>query len=125
MGIQTDATGQPGYTGTEVSANAAGGDGRRATRPRPTRRPTTSRCSRSLACDPNVRVINLFHLVDEPNLAGWQSGLYWVGTTGAGAEAVRRPSSPGWLAQTGGACQGKPVAVAPGAPLTLADARKK
>ena len=29
-----------------------------------------------LACDPNVRVINLFHLVDEPNLAGWQSGLY-------------------------------------------------
>ena len=32
-----------------------------------------------LACDPNVRVINLFHLVDEPNLAGWQSGLYWVG----------------------------------------------
>ena len=25
MGIQTDASGQPGYTGTEVSANAAGG----------------------------------------------------------------------------------------------------
>ena len=34
-----------------------------------------------LSCDPNVRVINIFHLVDEPNLAGWQSGLYWVGTT--------------------------------------------
>ena len=30
-----------------------------------------------LACDPNVRVLNIFHLVDEPSLAGWQSGLYW------------------------------------------------
>ena len=43
-----------------------------------------------LSCDPNVRVINFFHLVDEPNLAGWQSGLYWVGRPDADREAVRR-----------------------------------
>ena len=89
MGIQTDASEQPGYGGVEVSANSAGGMVGQ-TRPRPTRRATTSRCSSSLACDPNVRVINIFHLVDEPNLAGWQSGLYWVGTTRPGAEAVGR-----------------------------------
>ncbi len=33
-----------------------------------------------LACDPNVRLVNIFHLVDEPDLAGWQSGLFEVGT---------------------------------------------
>ena len=111
MGIQTDAAGQPGYSGHRGERERGRRRGRRSSRPRPTRRPATSRCSTLLACDPNVRVLNLFHLVDEPNLAGWQSGLYWVGTTGAGRQAVRRRSSPAGCAQTGGACQGKPVPV--------------
>ena len=28
-----------------------------------------------MACDPNVAVFNIFHLVDETSLPGWQSGL--------------------------------------------------
>jgi hypothetical protein len=31
-----------------------------------------------VACDPNVALYNIFHLVDEPALAGWQSGLELV-----------------------------------------------
>jgi hypothetical protein len=31
-------------------------------------------------CQPNVRAIMLFHSVDEPGLAQWQSGLYYAGT---------------------------------------------
>jgi hypothetical protein len=30
------------------------------------------------ACDPNVALYNIFHLVDEPALSGWQSGLELV-----------------------------------------------
>ena len=29
-------------------------------------------------CQPNVRGLILFHLADEPALAGWQSGIYYV-----------------------------------------------
>jgi hypothetical protein len=32
-------------------------------------------------CQPNVRAIMLFHTVDEQAHAGWQSGLYYAGTT--------------------------------------------
>jgi hypothetical protein len=28
-----------------------------------------------VACDPSIKVVNLFHLVDESDLGGWQSGL--------------------------------------------------
>ncbi len=115
MGIQTDATGQPGYTGTEVSANAAGGmvgadasQGYQATYYR--------EMLALLSCDPNVRVIDLFHLVDEPSLAGWQSGLYWVGATGPVPKQSAGVVS-GWLSQTGGSCQGKLVPWHPAAPL--------
>ncbi len=121
MGIQTDATGQPGYTGTEVSANAAGGmvgadasQGYQATYYR--------EMLALLSCDPNVRVIDLFHLVDEPSLAGWQSGLYWVGTTGPVPKQSAGVVS-GWLAQTGGNCRGKMVPWYPAAPLTPAKAK--
>jgi len=34
-------------------------------------------------CQPNVRAIMLFHTIDEQALAGWQSGLYYAGTTTA------------------------------------------
>ena len=67
-----------------------------------------------LACDPNVRVINLFRLVDEPNLAGWQSGLYWVGN---GIPVAKQSATmvAAWMAQTHGACQGKRRALEAGA----------
>jgi hypothetical protein len=32
-------------------------------------------------CQPNVRGLFLFHSVDEPNLTGWQSGLYYADDT--------------------------------------------
>ena len=32
-------------------------------------------------CQPNVQALMLFHVVDEKELAGWQSGLYYAGST--------------------------------------------
>lgn len=41
-------------------------------------------------CQPNVRGILLFHVVDEPGLPQWQSGLYYVdGTAKSSRAAVR------------------------------------
>ena len=122
MGIQTNASGQPGYTGTEVSANAAGGMvGQYASE---TYQATYYKQMLALlACDPNVRVINLFHLVDEPSLAGWQSGLYWVGTDGPVAKQSAAAVST-WLGTTGGACQGKMVPWRPAPPALTAGTKK-
>jgi hypothetical protein len=36
-------------------------------------------------CQPNVRALMLFHTVDEADLAGWQSGLYYANSTTAKA----------------------------------------
>jgi hypothetical protein len=45
------------------------------------------------ACDPHVSSLNLFHLVDEPDRAGFQSGLYGLGyARRPAAEVVRRAS---------------------------------
>ena len=104
MGIQTNEAASPGYAGTEVSANAAGGmignDASQAYQASYYAQMLTT-----LSCDPNVRVLNIFHLVDEPNLAGWQSGLYEVGTgTPVAKQSAQMLQS--WLAKTGGACQG-------------------
>ena len=80
-GIQTASTGMPGYTGTEVSAGASGGVfGTFATPAYQAQ--WYSQMLNLVACDPNVRVVNIFHLVDESNLAGWQSGLYYYSPTG-------------------------------------------
>jgi hypothetical protein len=55
-----------------------------------------------LACDPNVAFVNIFHLIDESALEGWQSGLYYADQTPKrSAQTVED-----WLAQTGGACMG-------------------
>ncbi len=122
MGIQTDATGQPGYSGVEVSANAAGGMvGADASQAYQATYYTET--LNLLACDPNVRLVNIFHLVDEPLLAGWQSGLYWVGTTAPvpkeSAGAVRS-----WITATGGACRGSTTPWRPAA-LTPPPGKKK
>jgi hypothetical protein len=122
MGIQTDATGRDGYVGVETSANPAGGmvgaDASEAYQATYYRQMLAL-----LACDPNVRLVDIFHLVDEPNLAGWQSGLYWLGPTGPipkqSAQVVQS-----WIAATGGACQGKVVPWRPAA-LTPPKAKKK
>jgi hypothetical protein len=101
VGIQTDNSGKAGYTGTETSGDANGG----------VRGETATEAFQSswylqmlnyVACDPNIKVVNLFHLVDESDLGGWQSGLYYVGY-GAKASAAAVSS---WIAQTSGNCTG-------------------
>jgi hypothetical protein len=56
-------------------------------------------------CDPSVRLLSFFHLVDEPDLNRWQSGL-------ERADGSRRPAYDAvknTLAKTHGNCQGTPV----------------
>jgi hypothetical protein len=56
-------------------------------------------------CDPSVRMLSFFHLVDELDLDRWQSGL-------ERADGSHRPSYDSvkqTIAQTHGNCQGQPV----------------
>jgi hypothetical protein len=105
VGIQTAQAGLPGYYGVKAAADAAGGVvGSFATQSY--QAAWYRRMLGLLACDPNVRIVNIFKLVDEPDLAGWQSGLFEDSPTGTpipkqSAQAVRA-----WIAATGGACQG-------------------
>jgi len=101
VGVQTDSTGHAGYVGTETSANAAGGViGQFATEGY--QAGWYLQMLNLVACDPNVRVLNIFHLVDEASLPGWQSGLYYVDRTPKqSASAVHD-----WIASTGESCQG-------------------
>ena len=116
MGIQTSEPNMLGYQGVETSANAAGGMiGQFASQAY--QATYYEQMLQLLACDPNVRVVNIFHLVDEPNLSGWQSGLFFFGDP----KPIAKESASvvaGWISQTGGACQGKmapwyPVALTP------------
>jgi hypothetical protein len=55
-----------------------------------------------IACDPSVRSLLFFHLIDDPNLDRWQSGLIR-------ADGTKRPSYESvkaTVARTGGACAG-------------------
>ena len=64
-----------------------------------------SQIIRSLACDPSVRMVSFFHLIDETPLDRWQSGL-------ERADGSHRPSYDSVkqaIAQTGGNCLGKAV----------------
>jgi hypothetical protein len=48
---------------------------------------------RLVACQENVRMLLLFHVLDEPRLEGWQSGVYWAdGTPKPSLQAVRDAS---------------------------------
>jgi hypothetical protein len=59
-----------------------------------------------LTCDRSVRALNFFHLMDEPNLKSWQSGLQRIDLTHRPSyDAVKQT-----LIDTGGNCQGTPVA---------------
>jgi hypothetical protein len=59
----------------------------------------------AVACDPTVRMLSFFHLIDETDLDRWQSGL-------ERADGSRRPSYDRvkqTLAQNNGTCQGRPT----------------
>src|SRR5262249_27007155 len=78
-GVQTVTRGNANF-GTEVSATPAGGVvGKWATE--------TYQSSwyvqmlDLVACDPNVHLVNIFHLLDDVDLAAWQSGLYYADQT--------------------------------------------
>ncbi len=120
VGIQTASTGRAGYVGIETSATSAGGVlGQYATEAYQSS--WYLQMLNLVACDPNVRIVDIYHLIDEASLAGWQSGLYYLDRTAkASAAAVHD-----WIATTGGNCQGAlrpwtppgvPVAAQPPAP---------
>ena len=114
-GIQTESFGKTGYTGSEVSSTAAGGVfGSYATEDY--QASWYRQMLDLVACDPNVEIVNIFHLIDEEPLAGWQSGLYFVDRTPKRAAQVVRD----WLARTHGACPGKLKRWTPAKPLPKA-----
>ena len=64
-----------------------------------------SQIIRSLECDPSVRMVSFFHLVDETDLDRWQSGLERVdGSHRPSYDSVKQT-----IAQTGGNCLGNAV----------------
>jgi hypothetical protein len=110
VGIQTSPDGSE-YVGTEVSAGPAGGVyGQYATPDYQSQ--WYLQMLKLVACDPNIRIVNIFHLIDEVDLAGWQSGLYY-------ADQLPKTSATtvaDWISQSHGNCAGKQ------APWTPADA---
>jgi hypothetical protein len=103
VGIQTDSTGRPGYVGAETAANAAGGV-LGATATEGFQASWYQQMLQLVSCDPNVRLVNIYHLLDEAALSGWQSGLYYVDRTAKQSAMTVHD----WIASTGGACQGAP-----------------
>jgi hypothetical protein len=64
----------------------------------------------TVACDPDVRLVNVFHLLDESDLGGWQSGLFFADETPKlSASAVRN-----WITSTGATCRGRQSTWKPG-----------
>jgi hypothetical protein len=100
-GVQTDSTGFVGYTGDEVSAGSGGVFGQFATEE--FQSAWYVQMLDVVACDPNVRIVNIFHLIDEFDLAGWQSGLFFANQVPKKSAAAVKS----WIVKTGGRCQGK------------------
>jgi len=106
VGIQTASTGLAGYTGVKAAANAAGGVvGRFATQGY--QAGWYRQMLALLACDPNVKIVNIFKLADEPSLGGWQSGLYQFSPTGTPRPKQSARAVHDWIAASGGNCQGR------------------
>jgi hypothetical protein len=100
VGIQTAPNG-PAYSGIEVSATAGGVRGAFASADYQAQ--WYYKMLELVSCDPNVRLVNIFHLVDEPILSGWQSGLFYADQTPKqSADMIHS-----WIASSGGRCQGK------------------
>jgi hypothetical protein len=112
-GVQTASSG-PAYYGWQTSATAAGGVlGPWATEAYQARWYVAM--LNVVACDPNVRIVNIFHLLDEADLGGWQSGLYFADQKPKlSAAAVRS-----WIASTGARCHGPQLPWKPGSVLSL------
>ena len=115
VGIQTAPNGSE-YTGVEVSAASGGVHGQYAT-------PDFQaqwylKMLRLVSCDRNIRLVNIFHLVDESSLAGWQSGLYYADQTPKESAGTVQA----WIALTGGSCQGKMVSWRPTVAVTTSAA---
>jgi FG-GAP repeat len=142
VGVQTATAGHAGYVGTEVSATSAGGVlGDYATEAYQSS--WYVQMLDLLACDPNLRVVNIYHLIDEAGLAGWQSGLYyvdqmpkqsattvhdWIATTGSGCSGAMHPWTPSGVPAVAGApapprvASGARVVAAVGGRLRIFDA---
>jgi hypothetical protein len=111
VGIQTAPNGHSGYTDTETSATAEGG----VVPPNDSeafQAQWYSQLVDATECDADITNVNIFKLIDESSLKGWQSGLYYVdGTAKASAAAVRNE-----IAKDGNACPtGTATYWAPGA----------
>ena len=119
VGIQTEPNGSA-YSGTETSATSAGGvRGEFATAK--FQATWYSKMLKLVSCDPNIRLVNIFHLVDESDLAGWQSGLYYADQTLKQSAAT----VAGWISSTGGRCKGAVTSWKPGAAATKTAANTK
>src|SRR5262249_21894158 len=126
-GIQTSSTSKTGYTGTEVSATSAGGvSGQYASEDY--QADWYRQMLALLACDPNIQFVNIFHLIDEPALEGWQSGLYSADESAKKSAQIVHD----WIAQTGGRCIGTVhpwtppgVGAAPSSPPKVKPAKAK
>lgn len=121
VGIQTATNGHTGYTGTETSATGAGG-----VLPPNDSEAFQARWYSSLVdaaeCDADITNVNIFKLIDETALEGWQSGLYYAdGAAKASAAAVRNE-----IAKDAGACPtGTAAYWSPGATTVDGKAAKK
>jgi hypothetical protein len=101
VGIQTDSTAKPGYVGAETAADAAGGViGTTATEAYQSS--WYLQMLALVACDPSVQRVNIYHLIDEPALSGWQSGLFYIDRTAK----LSATTVHDWIASTAGNCQG-------------------
>jgi hypothetical protein len=109
VGIQTTVAGHDGYTGAENADGVNDQTGSEAFQA-----DWYSKMLAYVACDPNVAAVNFFHLVDEADLAGWQSGLFYRGyVPRASAAAVQKAIASG-LPCVGGVRNWTPGAVASG-----------
>ena len=118
VGIQTAPNGNE-YTGVEVSAVSGGVQGVFATPEFQSQ--WYLKMLQLVSCDPNVRIVNIFHLVDESSLAGWQSGLYYADQT----PKLSASTVQAWISSTGGQCQGPMISWIPAAPvITIAGTKK-
>jgi hypothetical protein len=121
VGIQTAANGHAGYTGRENTANATGG-----TIPPYDGEAYQAQWYRSLVdaaeCDADITNVNIFKLVDESALEGWQSGLYYADWTAKASAAAVRDE----IAEDAGSCPtGAATTWTPGSTPQFGPARAK
>jgi hypothetical protein len=98
IGVQTSSVGRGGYFGLEPPGLGVAG----ATATEAYQAAWYGKLVRRAGCDPNVASVNLFHLIDEADLAVWQSGLFYRGYVPKVSAAVVKAALEG----SAGACLG-------------------